>query len=662
MLRKAFLVSISFLYIVAAAAIGIYFYVNSKLNYSLTKAEKAVIAYVAYNTKSVPQVLEEVKITDKEKDSEEEPEEEIIETIEEISVFQGSLEKAQEIAEAVFWQSLSHSLHKFNKKAKGFLSSINVSSDKVYNKLSEEFLDHYLTRIDFFAKFKLDKNNTKLEIESKALLVPVFTIFHEKNKKETLMTKFEVISNKKNISLSKINAEYIEKYYPLIKCRAQDCGSCGFCDTDIGKCIPYFEAYKNLSDKKPTILDYANIHEQVPVEEYADAPNKIIAKFKIAEPLVIGIKKFTCVDFDKTPTGKWCKDNEWTTFEENGQYGCQKIVKDVWKDTVCKFSENFYSWDLAEKIFTQYNVDPKDKSITNVNEKFRKFSTLFWGKAKALVETQDTEKYSPKEAKGAYKFFKGARVSLNKYKRHELLAYETNSKELFRPHYELNLKRDFAFTSFANLISDSLLLDKKLAKEELENYAICKESKKAHNRRIFISSINYTGNLIAEAKKYLGIDFSGVKHGLSPGLRAADALCQHRARVARLGGFWRALLSDSQTDAKDRLNSKTKLYLKNERSVVNSGDIWDGAPDRFIDADEFGKTTSPSRLVWTGTDINGNKLSLSNLVHCQDWTSTEGTGRVGIASSGRVEPYFNWVSYGGGIDCTEPKALYCYEP
>ncbi len=177
-------------------------------------------------------------------------------------------------------------------------------------------------------------------------------------------------------------------------------------------------------------------------------------------------------------------------------------------------------------------------------------------------------------------------------------------------------------------------------------------------KRVFVTSKTYTGDLVSEAKKASGIDYAGQEKA---GIKAADTLCQSRANTARLGGKWAAIISDSDNNARDRLFSNKRLYLTDKRTLANSKDIWDGEPDRFISLNEFAKKEEFGKEVWTGTDISGFTQSRSKFVHCNDWTSTTGTGRAGISSSRRVVPYFNWIVYGAGAECSKARALYCFE-
>lgn len=193
---------------------------------------------------------------------------------------------------------------------------------------------------------------------------------------------------------------------------------------------------------------------------------------------------------------------------------------------------------------------------------------------------------------------------------------------------------------------------------------LCKEKPQWRGKRIFTSSSKYSGDLISEAKKHAPNTYNWFlkqNNDIPNGIKAADALCSARAQAARLGGAWRAILSSSRYDAKDRLRANKRLYLVDRYTVATSKNLWDGAPNKFISKDEFGRKLKSGAEVWSGTDITGLRQSTLSLVFCEDWTSTTGTGRSGIAFSQVIKPYFNWISYGAGAQCAKPRSLYCFE-
>ncbi|HYB99566.1 MAG TPA: DUF1554 domain-containing protein [Candidatus Limnocylindrales bacterium] len=156
-------------------------------------------------------------------------------------------------------------------------------------------------------------------------------------------------------------------------------------------------------------------------------------------------------------------------------------------------------------------------------------------------------------------------------------------------------------------------------------------------KRVFVTSTTTNGNI--------------------GGLAGGDAFCQARANAANLGGTWRAWLSTSTVDAKDRIPD-AEYRLVNGRVVVanNKADLTDGSIDANIELDESGIVRTPD--VWTGTDGFGVKIAGSN---CVDWTNGTVTwsGRQGkndfpVGSA-------TWTSH-GVVSChIASLRLYCFE-
>lgn len=162
----------------------------------------------------------------------------------------------------------------------------------------------------------------------------------------------------------------------------------------------------------------------------------------------------------------------------------------------------------------------------------------------------------------------------------------------------------------------------------------------------------------------------------SGGITQADIVCQQQAAAGGLAQFnkYRALLSDSQTDARDRVDIIWPLRRVDGKFVALSAeDLWDGFLRAPINVDEFGQTVSG--LVWTGTDSNGVKDAgarvpslydpTGNLFppFCADWSKRWLYVEGGIAD----EMDYRWISKDGDSDwssmpCTIGARLYCVGP
>src|SRR5262245_59197581 len=137
---------------------------------------------------------------------------------------------------------------------------------------------------------------------------------------------------------------------------------------------------------------------------------------------------------------------------------------------------------------------------------------------------------------------------------------------------------------------------------------------------VFVTSQLFTGNL--------------------GGLVGADAKCQQLADGAQLPGAFKAWLSDSTTDARDRLTQATVPYIRVDGIQIADGfqDLVDGSLDAPINVTEQGDTVPPFQLVWTGTNEEG-RLGLgpgASIQTCTEWTTeapAPGLGHLGITGS-----------------------------
>lgn len=148
---------------------------------------------------------------------------------------------------------------------------------------------------------------------------------------------------------------------------------------------------------------------------------------------------------------------------------------------------------------------------------------------------------------------------------------------------------------------------------------------------------------------------SGTYDGALGGLTGGDAICNTLAGAAGLGGTFVAWLSDSTTDAKDRLTgagpfvSVTGFLIGND--VVDLTDGLVGA----ISRDENNQPVSVTG-VWTGTHWDGTWYGLD----CQAWTSNMNGGSVRGRSGNKGSSGTSWTSFADGV-CFSKRHLYCFE-
>jgi hypothetical protein len=167
---------------------------------------------------------------------------------------------------------------------------------------------------------------------------------------------------------------------------------------------------------------------------------------------------------------------------------------------------------------------------------------------------------------------------------------------------------------------------------------VCKPTK-----RVFVSSAFTNGNI--------------------GGLAGADAFCQNLADNAKLGGIFKAWLSDSVNSPSTRfVQSPFGYTLVDGKTQVASS--WSSlTTSQFllnrIQYNERGNFEQTS--VWTGTAQDGTTYGSGDPTPytCGDWTSnsSSSTGLTGTTRSNDV----NWTRNLPPIGCSAAVAVYCFE-
>ena len=157
---------------------------------------------------------------------------------------------------------------------------------------------------------------------------------------------------------------------------------------------------------------------------------------------------------------------------------------------------------------------------------------------------------------------------------------------------------------------------------------------------VFATSSSYQGNL--------------------GGLAGADAKCQERAAAAGLTGIYKAWLSDSTTDARDRLTHGSRPYkLVDGTTIANNwADLTDASLLAPINKTESGGT--PAMWTWSSTLTDGSKAGGA---YCNDWTTTDPSHLYGAFGVGRTDSSGEaWThTPSGGWYCENYQVLYCFE-
>ncbi len=163
-------------------------------------------------------------------------------------------------------------------------------------------------------------------------------------------------------------------------------------------------------------------------------------------------------------------------------------------------------------------------------------------------------------------------------------------------------------------------------------------------------------------KKVVFVTSVATQHnGNFGGLAGADAFCQTRAAAGAAHGIpqgqtWRAFMSDSTTDAIDRIVDAKYALPDGTLVAASKADLADGGILHAIDQDELGNS-GVAAGVHTGSDVLGK---VWNGHHCNNWTVDSGFEY----SSGRgVSTYVNgyWVVFGFGACGLNDASVYCFQ-
>jgi hypothetical protein len=149
-------------------------------------------------------------------------------------------------------------------------------------------------------------------------------------------------------------------------------------------------------------------------------------------------------------------------------------------------------------------------------------------------------------------------------------------------------------------------------------------------KRFFVTSASYTGNLVTAG-------------GEATGLKSGDALCAVAAESVLPGSTWHAWLSDSTTNAIDRITDVGPWYLFDGTEAFADKASLTDFPTYSVEVDENADRGGGGR--WTGTDLFGRAQDT-----CTNWTTEDGFGEA-ADSWGSTTPR----------NCFQMRHLYCIE-
>src|SRR5690606_17757301 len=150
---------------------------------------------------------------------------------------------------------------------------------------------------------------------------------------------------------------------------------------------------------------------------------------------------------------------------------------------------------------------------------------------------------------------------------------------------------------------------------------------------VFVTSLTYTGDL--------------------GGIQGADEICAFEAEAAQLSGTFRAWISDSTTDAIDRIDADGPWVLVDGERVFNNRAQLRTSPLRAVNRDPLGSDHYAAD-VWTGTGAGGRWTGTET---CHGWSSEDdfANAAVGLTVAGG-----DWTE-SWTLPCPLDARLYCLQ-
>lgn len=144
-------------------------------------------------------------------------------------------------------------------------------------------------------------------------------------------------------------------------------------------------------------------------------------------------------------------------------------------------------------------------------------------------------------------------------------------------------------------------------------------------------------------------------------LYLADALCFNRAADAGLPEplQFKAFLSDSQTDARDRFSGRGRIVMVNGLVLADSwAALLAGELEQPLEVTE--KSETYHGKVWTGTQPDGTRVPGSS--HCADWSSYSAVDYAYYGYSDEIsEEWLLADQLDNPAECPVQFALYCFD-
>lgn len=168
-------------------------------------------------------------------------------------------------------------------------------------------------------------------------------------------------------------------------------------------------------------------------------------------------------------------------------------------------------------------------------------------------------------------------------------------------------------------------------------------------------------DVIADDRPHKRIAFNGIVGRGAPGgyngnlggLAGADAKCQASADYEELGGAWIAWLSDSTTNALDRVTSDGPWYTLDGHLAFSHKSELAGKPRAVILIDQAEGHVAASSY-WTGTRLGGT----NDAPNCLNWTSSSDLDEGLWGNGGSLD---DWTAAKHPGSCLVALNLLCLE-
>lgn len=165
---------------------------------------------------------------------------------------------------------------------------------------------------------------------------------------------------------------------------------------------------------------------------------------------------------------------------------------------------------------------------------------------------------------------------------------------------------------------------------------------RAQKLYVFVTSTSQTGDLASSG--------------------GADKICQTRARAGGLPGYYRALVSETNSSFASRAETSSCVaydYVLPDGNTVATSftDLMDSSLALPLNITEFGAASSNWR-AWTGSNADGTSAA----ANCSNWR-TASTGTTGIHGSFSNYNTYKWVKDDtfAPVPCDSPYTLYCIQ-